>query len=70
MQRAPPLEEVRWFRSDTPQLAEGIRALSRQALEELLASVVAATGGSYCNAVRPEGGAAAGDGRGASYMQQ
>ena len=66
MQRAPPLEEARWFRSDTPQLAAGIRALSRQALEELLASVVAATGGSYCNMARPEGAASSGP----SYMQQ
>ena len=56
-QREPSMEQARWFRSDAPRLSEGIRSLSRDALEELLASVVAAAGGSYSNVDRPSGGA-------------
>ncbi|GAX77109.1 hypothetical protein CEUSTIGMA_g4555.t1 [Chlamydomonas eustigma] len=49
----PPSEEVRWFSDDQPELTDGIKTLSRQALEELLVGVIAATCGSFSTGVRP-----------------
>lgn len=49
-----PLEEVRWFIDDVPELADGIKSLSRQAMEELLASVIASTSGSFSTVLRPQ----------------
>mmetsp|Transcript_21783 Transcript_21783/g.65153 ORF Transcript_21783/g.65153 Transcript_21783/m.65153 type:complete len:305 (-) Transcript_21783:162-1076(-) len=49
-QHQQPGVKARWFQDDRPKLADDLKSLSRDTLEAVLASVVAVTGGEYCNA--------------------